>query len=92
MTIGGDEPGVPIAAAAARLGISSEAARKRVARGTLPGRKVAGAWYVDAVAVPDAPTGRPDADPVADGYRAALRPQPAGAGVDLQPLAELIEH
>ena len=94
MTIGDDEPGVPIAEAAARPGISSEAARKRVQRGTLPGRKVAGAWYVDAVAVPDAPAGRPDAAPDAAGEAGRTRPDagPRRGGVDLQPLAELIER
>ncbi len=80
---------VPIAEAAARLGISPEATRKRIQRGTLPGRKVAGAWYVDAKAVPaepagplaTPPSGRPDAVPTS----LAGRPDDADGTVQPRP-------
>ena len=53
---------VPLTEAAERLELSTEAVRKRIQRGTLPGRKVDGAWWVEATHLPPASTstGRPD--------------------------------
>ena len=39
--------GLDMDAAATRLGISREAVRKRLERGTLKGKKVNGQWYID---------------------------------------------
>ena len=46
---------IPITDAAARLGVSPEAIRKRIARGSLAGEKRGGVWYV---VLPDAMSGR----------------------------------
>ena len=89
---------VPLAVAAELLQISTEAVRKRIQRGTLPGRKVDGAWFVEASALPssssgrqDVPAGRPDdvQDVVLDddnGVRTVV-----GVAPDMAPLAELID-
>jgi hypothetical protein len=50
---------VPIAEAATLLGLSQEAVRKRLQRGTLDGEKVAGTWHV-LLDRPDTPSGRQD--------------------------------
>ncbi len=94
----GDHPPDPVPAtleeAAVTLGITSNAVRQRLKRGTLTGEKTAGGWVVwlptDQTtigivgrSVSDQPptTGRPTSD----------RPRPTtDAGVDLGPLAELI--
>jgi hypothetical protein len=64
--------------AAAVLGISPEAVRKRITRGTLPARKVAGAWMVTIT--PDAP-GRTNGRSPADGHprHTTVRPRPSAA-------------
>lgn len=55
---------VPLAEAAQRLGLSTEAVRKRLERGTLSGVKRGRAWYV---LMPDEPSGhRPDERPDAE--------------------------
>ena len=62
--MGGARPDVvPLAEAAERLELSTEAVRKRIQRGTLPGRKVDGAWFVEAAHLPPASSsaGRPAA-------------------------------
>ena len=46
---------IPITDAAARLGVSPEAIRKRIARGSLTGEKRGGVWYV---LLPDAMSGQ----------------------------------
>jgi hypothetical protein len=51
---------VPIAEAAERLGLSTEAVRKRVQRGTLAGHKRDGAWFVAVGALDAAAAGRQD--------------------------------
>lgn len=63
-----DAAWTPLDAAAARLGISPDAVRKRLERGTLTGEKRGGRWFVwlDAPDGPDAepgrhPSGQPDA-------------------------------
>jgi len=96
-TTGDHPPGpapVTLEEAAITLGISPNAVRQRLKRGTLTGEKTAGGWVVwlptDQAttlvvgwSVTDQPptTGRPTGD----------RPRPtSGIGVDLGPLAELI--
>ena len=56
---------LPLAEAARCLGIPVTAARKRVARGTLPAVKVDGQWYVDlpASTAHGVPGGLPDGHP-----------------------------
>ena len=60
-----DRTAVTIAEAARALGMSTDAIRKRLQRGTLPGEKIGGGWRVflgDAAPVAAGPTGhRPDA-------------------------------
>ncbi len=98
---------VPIAEAAERLELSTEAVRKRIQRGTLAGHKHEGAWFVlldpmagrqddQAVIRPAVQTetaGRQDTTLEAAGQEVPQR-SPAGepAAVDLGPLAELIER
>ncbi len=57
-----DAPWTPLDEAAARLGISPDAARKRLERGTLAGEKRDGRWYVQ-VNTPDAMSGQPAGQP-----------------------------
>jgi len=64
--------GLTLAEAAAALGISSEAVRKRLKRGGLAGRQVDGRWYVTL----DTPGGQP-AD--AGTHRVDERPDDGGA-------------
>src|SRR5688572_5340920 len=52
---GSDGPGITISEAARQLGLSTDAIRSRLHRGTLPGRKVDGNWQV-FLARPSAPT------------------------------------
>ena len=92
---------VPLALAAERLGLSTEAVRKRIQRGTLPGHKIDGAWFVDASALlsgrPDDISSRPDDDDQTSGQGATAgwtgirTASPAGV-VDLTPLVEMIER
>src|SRR5215204_3727002 len=72
-------------AAAVVLGISPEALRKRVSRGTIPARKVAGVWMVSV-----GPDGQTSAAPRTD-IRTALngtpghatsRPRPSTPAID----------
>ncbi len=55
---------VPVADAARRLGISPDAVRGRLQRGTLAGEKIAGVWHVAGAALPPdtAPTGQQPVD------------------------------
>lgn len=55
-----DLTGVTIAEAATILGVTSDAVRMRLKRGSLPGRKVAGRW---TVLLPTPPNAAPNADP-----------------------------
>src|SRR5215218_4791466 len=84
-----DATGTPLDAAASALGISPDAARKRLERGTLRGEKRHGRWYVELASAPppDAvsestgrhPTGQADA---------GRTPPDAVSG----PVRELIDH
>ncbi len=60
--------GIPLAEAAAQLGLSIEATRKRAQRGSLSGYKFAGAWYVVLPGVQDGrdAAGRTLSTPVQD--------------------------
>ena len=96
---------VSLTIAAERLDLSTEAVRKRIQRGTLPGRKVEGTWFVEASALPSSSSsGRPDvaagrlddnihpSGPQLDEDQESVR-TPAGQPiVDLAPLAEMIER
>ncbi len=95
-----DHPGVlNVTEAAARLGISPEAVRKRALRGTLTGEKIGGSWYIQADALPTVePAGRPDDAPdmasgrEPDGSRTSGQERSEAPGRDLQPLADVIER
>ncbi len=85
------------------LALSTEAVRKLIQRGTLVGEKVGGVWFVRVDQLPPGPAsslssavrqgepvetasgGRPDPGRCPDGWRDV-------PGVDLLPLAELIER
>ena len=67
--------GVPIAEAAARLGVGVELLRKRAQRGTMPARKVDGRWFVDLDV---------DRDGVGDIPPAAAEVVPSGPGHPVQ--------
>ncbi len=54
---------LPLRAAAARLGLSTDTLRKRLQRGLTPGRKVDGSWVVDVPVVRDRPRDRPQDGP-----------------------------
>ena len=99
---------VSLTIAAERLDLSTEAVRKRIQRGTLPGRKVEGTWFVEASALPSSSSssssGRQDVSarrlddniypsgPQLDEGQESVR-TPAGQPiVDLAPLAEMIER
>lgn len=60
--MGEDRAGVSVAEAAAALGITPEAVRKRLARGTLPGHRVGRTWRVHLDSVDDAGGHRTQAD------------------------------
>jgi hypothetical protein len=66
---------IPIGTAAERLGVTTDAIRKRIRRGTLAAHKRGDVWYVVLPAVPDAPDADPDSDPDAnpDGEISHLR-------------------
>ena len=66
-----------VSEAAARLGISSDAARKRLERGQLAGLKRAGRWWV---LLPLTGATDADASPVADMDLTGLGPDPTGHG------------
>jgi hypothetical protein len=68
-------------AAAVALGISPEALRKRVSRGSIPARKVAGVWMVTLD--PDAP-GRTASRTTPNGTdgQATVRPRPSTSAID----------
>ena len=83
---------VPVEAAAAELGMSANAVRQRLKRGTLDGHKTAAGWLV---VLP--PTMRPTGDqPPINQPTRATNPRPTtattAAPVDLAPLADLIER
>ncbi len=73
---------LPLAEAARRLGLPVTAARKRVARGTLPAVKLDGQWYVDIPV--SAPTGVPGVQ--ADGLPTGT---PASSPVEVTQAAEI---
>ena len=93
---------LPVATAAAALGITSDAIRARIRRGALHGEKRGGAWFVflpeherrdtktdrDTTARHDTNTTGPDAT------QDVVTPNPTDATptVDLAPLADLIER
>lgn len=80
---------IPLVDAAALLGLSTEATRKRIQRGTLAGLKIDGAWFVERSSLPDSP----DARPAVQGGRAQDDIQVAGrhqddAGPDVRTAGE----
>lgn len=101
-----DEPShyIPLVDAAVHLGLSTEATRKRIQRGTLAGLKIDGAWFVERSSLPDSPAGRPamsTGHPDADSQTAGRQQDDTGPDVrttvetpsiDLTPLVEMISH
>jgi len=91
-----DPAPVTVEEAAIALGITANAVRQRMKRSTLVGEKTAGGWVVwlptDQATTPL--VGRSVADqPPTTNRPTTDRPRPTGAaGVDLAPLAELIER
>lgn len=83
---------VPIKEAAATLGITVNAVRQRLKRGTLHGVKTPSGWLVDpTTATTDQP---PTMDATTPGDAAATTDQPPtdhGAGVDLSGLVAMID-
>jgi hypothetical protein len=93
-----DAAPVSLSDAAVRLGISPDAARKRLERGTLRGEKQNGRWLVylepDAKsdAAQDATYPIVDASQDAGVQSADAARTPPDAAADMAPLAELIER
>jgi len=91
-----DPAPLTVEAAAIALGITANAVRQRMKRGTLAGEKTAGGWVVwlptDQATTPL--VGRSVADqPTTPDRPTTDRPRPtSAAGVNLAPLAELIER
>lgn len=95
---------IPLVDAAALLGLSTEATRKRIQRGTLAGLKIDGAWFVERSSLPDspdarpaAPGGRPDAGIQTAGRHRDqagpdVRTSPDAPPVDLTPLVDMISQ
>ena len=65
-----DPDSVPIAEAAKHLGMTADAVRKRLQRGTLAGEKRGGAWFVAASELSTSATDDPRVQ--------AVRPSPSG--------------
>src|SRR5690349_11854061 len=87
---GGDRPLLPIGEAADRLGLSTDAIRRRLHRGTLAGEKIAGVWHVLLADEPvDAATALPDARPGGD--RVESGPDRAATGDATGATAALID-
>ena len=96
-----DDP-LPVATAAAALGITSDAIRARIRRGALRGEKRGGAWFVFLPeherrdTKPDRdPTGKHDTnatEPDAIEDVVTRNPTVATPTIDLAPLADLIER
>jgi len=91
-----DPAPVTVEAAAIALGVTANAVRQRMKRGTLSGEKTAGGWVVwlptDQVTTPLVGRSVADQPPTPD-RPTTDRPRPTSAvGVDLAPLAELIER
>lgn len=70
-----------VAEAAAALGISTDAVRKRLMRGTLPGEKVSGQWRVTL------PDDVPDTSPTSDRTQPDASETPSGQLSDIGALA-----
>ena len=70
---------IPLAVAAERLGVSAEALRKRIARGTLSGRKHGVHWFVT---VPTGPAGQTDVRPASGQQDASSGPDPRDALIE----------
>lgn len=95
---------IPLVDAAAILGLSTEATRKRIQRGTLAGLKIDGAWFVERLSLPDGPIGRPDMSmgPPDSGVQTSgrlhkvtgpdVRTTVETPSVDLSPLVEMISQ
>jgi hypothetical protein len=73
---------VPVAEAARRLGVTPDAVRRRLQRGTLAGEKRAGVWQVAGAALPP--------DTTATGPSPGPRQDATGQGQDAPPA--LIDH
>lgn len=81
-----DTDWTPLDAAAKALGISPDATRKRIERGTLPGEKQGGRWFVATEALAAGPHKH---DTPASGQQDAIR-TPPDVGPDS--LRELVDH
>jgi hypothetical protein len=88
-----DQPGVvPLVIAAERLGLSTEAVRKRIQRGTLAGRKVGGAWFVENSVLPPPSEWQDESAPPSGLSADDVRLSAGHNSVDLKPLVEMIER
>jgi hypothetical protein len=101
-----DEPShyIALSDAAALLGLSTEATRKRIQRGTLAGLKIDGAWFVEQSSLPDSPDVRPtmhSRHPDAGNHTAGrhldddgpdVRTMEDTPAVDLTPLVEMVSR
>lgn len=77
--MGDDRAGVSVAEAAAALGITPEAVRKRLGRGTLTGSRVGRTWRVHLASV-DGHTSEPGGQEPHVGGRASADRQPDAGG------------
>lgn len=93
---------IPLVDAATILGLSTEATRKRIQRGTLAGLKIDGAWFVERSSLPNSldmrpavSVGRPDAGNQTAGRHLDsagpdIRTPVETSSVDLTPLVDMI--
>jgi hypothetical protein len=86
-------PTVTVPEAARILGVSTDAVRSRLRRGTLEGVKIAGEWHVSLAALHDTrqDPAEPQQDATVDRQATRQEPDRIATVMDVAPLADLID-